>query len=395
MRVLLNAVPLYGKGAGARTYTAGLLKALSASDADMEWHVLLRDADFDALGIASDTRFHRIPFLGPAAPPNLPGVRFVWRNTLDQVALPLYGRRYDVTHFLDTYGPLMSPGETPLALTVHDLFPITNPEYFSPWVARYLASLMRAIPRASGLMAISAATARALTTVFGITTDRIRIVHNGVDARFHPATEFERNDAVRRYAIEGPYLIAVGAVERRKNLARVVRAFARARREAHLPHQLLIAGKRGWGYDEVEMAIAETGMGDVVRLLGYLPAREIPQLISGADALVHLSLAEGFGLPVIEGMACGAPVLTSSTSALAEVAGGAAYVVDPLDEDAITFALISLCQDSTLRARLRAASLRQARQFSWSHVADAAIATYREAAARRSGRFQSYKEYRE
>ncbi len=382
MRVLLNAVPLYGKGAGARTYTAGLLKALSASDADMEWHVLLRGADFDRLGIASDARFHRIPFIGPVAPPNLPGARFIWRNVLDQLALPLYGRRYDVTHFLDTYGPLMSPGETPLALTVHDLFPITNPEYFSPWVARYLASLMRAIPQATGLMAISGATASALTAVFGIPSERIRIVHNGVDARFHPATEAERRDVVRRYAIESPYLLAVGTVERRKNLARVVRAFARARRETNLPHQMLIAGKPGWGYDEIEAAIAETGMGDVVRLLGYIPSEDVPPLISGADALIQLSLAEGFGLPVIEGMACGAPVITSSTSALAEVAGGAAIVVDPLDENAISGALINLCQDSELRARLREASLRHARQYSWSRVADAAIATYRDVAAR-------------
>ena len=243
MRVLINAVPLYGKGAGVRTYTAELLKALSASNADMEWGVLLRDADFDRLGLAVDPRFRHIRFMGPAAPPHLPGARFLWRNAIDQVVMPLAGHRYDVTHYLDTYGPLLPLGPSPFALTVHDLFPITNPEYFSPWIARYLAFLMRAIPRASSLMAISAETARALTAVFGIPPERIRIIQNGVDARFHPASATERLYVARKYAIEGPYLIAVGAVERRKNLARAIRAFARARRDAEFAHRLLIAGQ--------------------------------------------------------------------------------------------------------------------------------------------------------
>ncbi len=381
MRALINAAPLYGKGAGGRTYTAGLLKALSASDADMEWHVIVRDADFHRLGLAADTRFHRIPFAGPAAPPTLVGARFLWRNALDQAVIPFYGRRYDVAHYLDSYGPLLFPNATPLAITVLDLFPITNPEYFTPWVARYLAFLMRAIPRASALMAISAETARALTAVFGIPAERVSIVHLGVDARFHPAPPSERQAVMSKYAIGGSYLIIVGAVERRKNIVRVIRAFARARREAGLAHRLLIVGEPGWGYDEIKAAIIETGVSDVTRLMGYLPAEDIPPLISGADALVYLSLAEGFGLPVIEGMACGAPVITSATGALAEVAGGAALTVDPLDEEAIAGALVRVCQNDGMRAWMREASLRRARQFSWSHVADATIASYRQAAA--------------
>ncbi len=383
MRVLLNAVPLYGKGAGARTYTTGLLKALSASDVDMEWHVLLRDDDFNRLGLASDPRFHRVPFAGPAAPPNMMGARFLWRNTLDQAVIPFYARHYDVTHYLDTYGPFIFPGATPFTLTVHDLFPITNPEYFSPGIARYLAFLMGAIPRAAGLMAISAETARMLTALYDVPPERVRIVHNGVDARFRPASASERYAVMGKYAIGGAYLIAVGTIERRKNLARVIRAFARARRAANLPHRLLIVGAPGRGFDEVEAAIMETGLSDVARLMGYLPTEDIPALISGADALIHLSLAEGFGLPVVEGMACGAPVIASSTGAPAEIAGGAAFMVNPVDEDAITAALIQICQDTALQARLREDGLRRARLFSWDHVADTAIAMYHEAAASR------------
>jgi glycosyltransferase involved in cell wall biosynthesis len=382
MRVLVNAVPIYGKGAGARTYTAGLLTALSATDADMEWHVLVRDADFARLGLTADSRFKRLRFIGPAAPPAIAGARFFWRNTLDQIVIPSYGRRFNTVHYLDSYGPLMSwRGTTPFALTVHDLFPITHPDYFSPWVARYLASLMRVIPRAASIMAISAETARELTRILGIAPERVKTVHNGVDARFHPASQAQRSAVAARYVLDGPYLIAVGAVEARKNLARVMRAFAAARAAARFPHRLLVVGKPGWGYQEIAEEAHRVGDG-AVRLLGYIPAEDLPPLISGADALIHLSLAEGFGLPVIEGMACGTPVITSSVGALAEVANSAALLVDPTDERAISSAIAQVCMDAALRARLQVSSLDRARHFTWARVAEAAIEAYREAASR-------------
>lgn len=383
MRALINAVPLYGKGEGARTYVAEFLKALSASDADMEWHTLLRDVDAERLGISTDPRFRRIPFAGLAAPPATPGVRFLWRNTIDQAVIPLASRRVDVTHYLDSYGPIWMPAGSPFVLTVHDLLPITNPEHFSPWVARYLAFLMRAVPRADGLMAGSETTASAITAQFGVPAERIRVIPYGVDGRFHPASASEREAVARRYQVEGPYLIAVGAVERRKNLARVIRAFAHARRAANFPQRLLIVGKPGFGFEEIEAALRTADIGGAARMLGYLPPEDIPPLISGADALIHLSLAEGFGLPVVEGMACGAPVITSSTSSLAEVAGDAGYLVDPADESAISQALIAICAEDALRARLREASLLRARAFSWGYVADAAIAMYRDIVTRR------------
>lgn len=383
MRALINAASLYGKGAGARTYTAGLLTALRASDADMQWDVHLRESDYQRLGLATDPRFHRLPFRGPAAPPGVPGVRFLWRNALDQVIMPAYARHYDAVHYLDSYGPIVGTGATAFALTVHDLFPITHPEYFSPWVARYLAYLMRAIPRAAALMAISEETRRELTRVFQVAPERVRVIYNGVDPRFHPATEAERQAVAAKYRIQRPYLLFVGSVESRKNVARLIRSFARARGRAEHTCDLLIAGKPGFGYEEVVAAIGENQVGDAVRLLGYVPDEDVTPLMSGALALVYLSLAEGFGLPVIEGMACGAPVITSATGALAEVAGDAAYLVNPTDEEAIAAAMVHVCQYPGLQARLRALSLERAQKFSWAAVASAAIEAYRAAAVRR------------
>jgi glycosyltransferase involved in cell wall biosynthesis len=380
MRVLLNTVPLYGKGAGARTYTAGLLSALRATDVDMEWYVHLRAADFARLGLKTDQRFHRLRWAGPAEPPAIPGARFAWRNALDQVVIPVAARRFDVVHYLDSYGPRwFGPGATPFVLTVHDLLPITHADYFSPWVARYLASLMRAVPHAARLMAISGETARDIERVFGVVSERIQVVYNGVDPRFRPASAVERAAVATRYGVTGPYLIMIGTVEARKNLARVIRAFAAARAARQLLHSLVIVGKPGWGYDEIVAAAQVAGL-ESVRLLGYIPDEDTPPLISGADALIHLSLAEGFGLPVAEGMACGAPVITSMPGTLAEVAGSAALLVNPTDDHAITAAITRVCLEPELRAQLQISGLERARLFRWENVALAAIAAYRAAA---------------
>jgi glycosyltransferase involved in cell wall biosynthesis len=201
-------------------------------------------------------------------------------------------------------------------------------------------------------------------------------VPNGVDEDFHPPSLAERGRVAREYNITAPYVIALGTIEPRKNLARLVRAFVRARREHQLPHHLIIVGKLGWGYDDVLAAIAEANLGPAIRMLGYVPRHDIPPLIGGADVLTYVSLLEGFGLPVAEGMACGAPVVTSAVASLAEVGGNAPVLVAPTDEQAIADALARVCGDEQLRVRMRTASLERARQFTWARVAEIAVAMY-------------------
>jgi glycosyltransferase involved in cell wall biosynthesis len=384
MRVLINTIPFYGKGEGVRTYTTHFLRALHGTNADMEWHIFLRRADLEELGLTSDPRF-RLPRLdGLTRPPRVPGLRFVSRNAIDQLVMPLHAWRYDVVHYLDTYGPLVAPASAALVLTVHDLFPLTAGQHYDPWVRHYLARLMRAsIPHASAIMAISSATARSLTQVLGIPVDRIHVVPNGVDRHFQPASREECGRVAEQYALAVPYIIAVGTIEPRKNLARVIRAFAHAKRAYQLPHTLLIVGKYGWGYQDVMAAIAEADMGDAIRMLGYAPRDDIPPLLAGAEAQVHASIEEGFGLPVVEGMACGVPVITSAGSALAEIAGDAGCLVDPMDEGAIGQALAQVCQDAALRMRMRQAGVERARLYTWERVADAAIEVYLSAGQRR------------
>jgi glycosyltransferase involved in cell wall biosynthesis len=250
MRVLINTIPLYGNGPGLRTYTAGLLKALHASDADMRWHVILRPADAERLGLGGDARFHIAPYSGLARLSTVPGARFVWRNATDQLLAARLAARHDAVHYLDSYGPalpLLRPARTPVVLSVHDILPVAAKGYFSPWVAAYLAPLMRAsIPRAAAILADSSHTARQLTEVLGVASERMTIVPIGVEERFRPPTAAELRAVAQRYDLTAPYVIFAGSINPRKNIARLVRAFARVRSERDLPHRLVLAGGLGW-----------------------------------------------------------------------------------------------------------------------------------------------------
>lgn len=383
MRVLINTVPFYGKGAGVRTYTTQLLRALHASDADMEWHVLLRAEDAERLGLANDSRFRFSRLSAVVRPPGIPGLRFGWWNALDQLAIPgaCTPRKYDVVHYLDSYGPAFRIPKIPLVLTVHDIMPLTANDHHAGWVRKYLASLMRrTINRAFFVLANSDTTALALEKVLAIPVERIKVSTLGVDERFRPTSAFERGEALRRYGITSPYIINVGTIEPRKNLVRLVRAFAQAKRQFGIPHHLLIAGSAKWKAEELTAAIAETNLDSAIRLLGFVPDEDLAPLMGASDVLAFPSLEEGFGLPVIEGMACGTPVIASINSPLAEAIGHAALLVDPLDTDALAAALGELCTDPQQREAMGAEGLTRAEQYSWKHVADTAIAVYRHAA---------------
>jgi glycosyltransferase involved in cell wall biosynthesis len=385
MRVLLNTAPYYGKTGGLRTYTCGLLGALHASDVDMEWRVVLHPADLERLGLCGDARFHSLwpsRLMGLSA---LPGVRFVWRNAMEHLLLAPSSACCDLVHYLDSYGPLLSPGASPFVLTVHDLIPLGRERYFAWWAQEYLAALMRlTIPRARTLLAVSDHTARQLTALLGIPAERIVVAPNGIDARFGPQSAGELRRVAQAYGLPERYIVSVGNINPRKNVARLIRAFAHARQEHALPHQLLLVGALGWQYDDVldAMRAANTGpVNDgkpVIRYLGHVPDADIAPLIAGAECLAYPSLDEGFGLPVIEAMACGTPVLTSRSSALGEVAADAALLVEPGDESAIASGLAAVLTDPARRSALRAVGLARAARFGWAGVARAVIDVYTE-----------------
>jgi len=291
--------------------------------------------------------------------------------------------RFDVffaTNFLPP--PTRAPR---LVLTVHDMaykrFPETAPHATRQWLER----MDEVVPRATRIIAVSEATKRDLLELYDVRPDRVAVVPHGIDTeRFRPASEDAIVRARRRFEIDGPYLLYLGGIEPRKNLPRLLAAFAAL--DDHVRPTLVLAG--GWvawnpeGIDATRDAMAKLpdGVRRRVVMTGYVSDRDKVALLSGATALVYPSLYEGFGLPVLEAMACRTPVLTSDVSALPEVAGDAAELVDPTDVEAIAAGMDRLVRDAALRDRLVQAGAARVGTFRWQDAARQTAEVLREAA---------------
>lgn len=263
-------------------------------------------------------------------------------------------------------------------VTIHDLGYLAFPEAHTARrrLELHLTTLW-SVRAARQVIAISGATRDDLIRHYRADPARISVVHHGLSAGFSPLDDASQIVAARaRYGIGASYFLYVGTVQPRKNLERLIEAFA----QADIPGvELVIAGKRGWLTERIERRAGELGVTGRVRFIGYLPDEDLPALLSGALAFVFPSLYEGFGMPVLEAMACGAPVLTACTSALPEVAGDAAILIDPADVDAIAAGLTRLAGDAELRGELRLRGLARAASFSWERCARETIEVLRTA----------------
>jgi glycosyltransferase involved in cell wall biosynthesis len=214
--------------------------------------------------------------------------------------------------------------------------------------------------------------------LLGIDPARISVTHLGVDARFRPPDPEERAAFLQRQQLVRPYILAVGTLEPRKNLPGLLRAYARLAPE--VPHDLVLVGAEGWLTGEIHATLEKLRLGGRVRMTGFVADDDLPHWYGGADLFAFASLYEGFGLPVVEAMACGVPVVTSNVSSLPEVAGDAAVLVDPADVDAIADGLRRVLTDTDLARRLRHSGLKRAARFTWEQTAARTVAVYREVA---------------
>ena len=296
---------------------------------------------------------------------------FAWRLLRDRLDL------FHATHYV--IPPLY---RARAVVTIHDIIHILYPQFLPSRAALLYARVMirRALRRADRIITVSYNSKRDLVDYFGIAPARIDVIYNGVAGRFHPGVSHAERDRVAgKYGLPRPYLLFLGGEKPHKNVRNVLRGFAEARRERALPHALVLAGPMPKNSSRVEALIAALDLGSRVLRPGVVPEEDLPGLFSGADAFLSPTLYEGFGLPVVEAMACGVPVLTSSTSALQEIAGGYAYLVDPMDVDAIARGIADLATDPARRAEFAELGKRRARDFSWDRAAEATLKVYAEA----------------
>jgi glycosyltransferase involved in cell wall biosynthesis len=299
--------------------------------------------------------------------------RFAWRLLRDRLDL------FHATHYV--IPPL---ARARAVVTIHDIIHVLYPQFLPSRAALLYARVMirRALKRADRILTVSYNSKRDLVDYFGIAPARIEVVYNGVAPRFHAdIPRAERDRVVAKYGLPRPYLLFLGGEKPHKNVRNVIRAFAEARRERALPHALVLAGPMPKNRNRVEALIAALEIESRVHRPGVIAEEDLPGLFAGADAFLYPTLYEGFGLPVIEAMACGVPVLTSSTSALQEIAGGYAYLVDPMDVQAIANGIVALATDPRRRAEFADLGKRRARDFSWDRAAEQTLRIYAEALA--------------
>lgn len=274
----------------------------------------------------------------------------------------------------------------PKVATVLDLAPMTFPKYFT-WQRRIVGPLRArlAAHTADRLLAISEATKQDLVRLLGVPDERITVVHLAASAAFRPCEDAATIQRVRdACGLPERYILYVGRLQPRKNIARLIQAFELLRqRWPDLPHKLILAGDKGWLYDDIYKAAQRSEARDFIEFLGFVEERDLPALISEADALVLVSLWEGFGLPVVEAMACGTAVVTSNCSSLPEVAGDAALTVDPYDVAAISRAIEAVVCDEGLRRDLEQRGLARARKFTWANTAETVMKALKQSAANR------------
>jgi glycosyltransferase involved in cell wall biosynthesis len=362
-RIAIDYTSAARQRAGIGRYTRSLIRALSLQDHTNSYALFVpRDAQS-----LDDTRAFPQNFRVVRAPLNERYMVAMWQRARVPLPIEWFTGASDVFYSPDFVLPPTRARRK--ILTIHDLSFKRHPETAVPNLKWYLdEAVPRAIRRADLILADSDATRRDVMEFFHVPAARVQTLYSGCEAFFQRVTDTNELQRVRaKYQLSKPFILNVGTIEPRKNLVRLIEAFAKLKPRRDF--ELVIAGARGWMYDEIYQAPQKFGVSAQVRFIGFTPDADLPALYSAAELFVYPSLYEGFGLPVLEALACGAAVVTSNNSSLPEVAGDAAILVEARDVDALVWGMQKLLDDAVWRAIKQKQALAQAAKFSWQKSA--------------------------
>ncbi len=291
------------------------------------------------------------------------------------------GERIDLVHHVELSYPIAT--RKPWVVTIHDIGPLTHPELFSrshPWLKRM--ALLRAVREAEALICVSQATAQEVRKYVGQPLgERLHVIPEGVSPQFFLEPHENEKASLRGHLPEGvPFILAVGSINPRKNLSRVVEALELITNE--VPHHLVLVGARGWDSDETWRRIRTSSVADKIHFLGYVTDSQLNVLYHTADVFLYPSLYEGFGLPVLEAMAAGCPVVTSTVSSLPQVAENAALLVEPTDVSSMAEALLRIIQDRELASEMSLRGKKRVSDFTWEKCAQQVNSIYEDVGRR-------------
>ncbi len=379
MRIAVNAMILSPRDTGVGVWTRGLIRALGSLDCGHEF-LVYHGRNCGPLPEPTGAGLRYVPVGVPNA---VRPLRILW----EQAVLPrrLLRDGIDVLHCPAYVRPVRA--RVPTVLTLHDLFALTHPHVCKRLnVLHYGLMLPPSIRRSTVIHCTSHWTQQALVERFPAAAERAAVIHPGVDDIFQPEKDGREDAVLDRFGCaEAPFLF-LGNVEPKKNVAGLFRAYALLRRRHGTDRKLLLAGRRGWRSRDVPALIGELGLSDSVVRAGYLPRGELPVLYRACLALVFPSTVEGFGLPPLEAMACGTPVVCSEGSGLSESVGDAALTVPVGDVEALADAMHRIEESGGVRADLSRRGLARAAGFRWSDRARQFLRLYEQALGEGRGR---------
>jgi glycosyltransferase involved in cell wall biosynthesis len=361
MRIAIDYTAAIRQGAGIGTYVRNLVAAVLAQDTTNQYTLL--------------TSGHPTPDHPFPTAENVQGrslyipdryLNILWYRWRVPVPATLFSGRVDIYHGPDFVLPPLS-SKVRKVVTIHDLAFLEHPEYAVPSLAAYLKQVVpQAVRSADAVATVSSETSRTLIKHFNTPREKLTVVPLGVSPHFRRITDPVLLGATRnKFDLKHPLVLGVGTLEPRKNHTGLIKAFYQAQKQKNGPAMLAIAGGEGWLYDETRQLVADLKLESKVRFLGRVSDFELVTLYSMADIFAFPSFFEGFGIPPIEAMACGAPVITSNTSSLPEVVGDAAIQIDPHDIDALAHAITQLLEDEPLREELRQKGYQRVQHYTW------------------------------
>lgn len=373
MKIGIDASLAVGEKAGVGSYTASLIEALAAVDTSNRYVLFpffyyMFDPGYKNLQPPAanfTVRFQSVPDRW---------VRFLWDHS--RIPRHLLLGRLDVLHSTTFSVPAKYFGK--LVVTIYDLSFLHYPEHHTEENRIHcLRGTLDGARRADRIIAISEHTKKDLMEFVNIKEERISVALGAAHREFHQRPESEVQACVReRLGLDKPYLLSVGTVEPRKNTRLLIRAYCSLPAEVREQFPLVIAGGKGWLSSDLYAWVQEIGAGSTVNFLGYVPQADLPFLYCGAVCFLYPSLYEGFGLPPLEAMACGTPVITSNTSSLPEVVGKAAILIDPLSEMELREAIMKVLENPEMRTKMASMGLERASMFSWEKTARETLNAY-------------------
>jgi glycosyltransferase involved in cell wall biosynthesis len=396
VRIGIDYTSAMNQSAGIGRYTREIVRALAEIDRENEYFLFYAQgrqgqgasrSGAPGKGQPRPLLFPDNPnFLERPIPVSDRTLAIIWHRLAIPLAIDLFTGPVDVFFFPDFTRAPLRRGRS--VVVVHDLGFLMVPECADAGLRSFLERVVPAsVSRADFVIVDSEHTRNDVVTLLDVPEDKVEVVYCAVEPSFRRVTDEARLEAIRRrYRLYFRFILHVGMIEPRKNLQRLVQAYAQFRDTTGLPHKLVLAGKLGWLYQEIFREIEELRLGDEVVFPGFVPDADLPALYSLADAFAFPSLYEGFGLPPLEAMACGTPVVCSNSSSLPEVVGDAALTVEPTDVEGLSHALGRVLEDEGLRAEMVSKGFAQASLFSWEAAARKLLGCFERVVERREAR---------